>query len=221
MTASNTRGWTISGLLIALLGLPAIVTASRLLAANPKSDCTIVVRELTILALTAFLLWIVVDKERRPLSSIQLRFDGVGKSLAWGLGAAVVCLGIVLAILASYSALGIHYGEGSSIAPSLWVAFLTVMRAGISEEVFYRGFAISRMEELFGSKWIAAGISLVLFAGFHYRQVLAGIFIAFVLGAVLTMFFLWKRNLLAGIFAHFLVDFIPNVLLPLLGPHSS
>jgi len=221
MTASNTRGWTITGLLVALLGLPVIVTASRLLVANPKSDGTIVVRELAILALTAFLLWIVVSKERRPLSSIGLRFDGVGKSLAWGLGLAVVCLAIVLAILAAYSLLGVPYGEGASIAPSLWVVFLTVLRAGISEEVFYRGFAISRMEEMWGSKWVAAGISLVLFAGFHYRQGLAGIFIAFVLGAVLTGFFLWKRNLLAGIFAHFLVDFIPNVLLPLLGGDGS
>jgi uncharacterized protein len=119
--------------------------------------------------------------------------------------------------LVGFSALGIHYGEGASIAPSLGVAFLTVLRAGISEEVFYRGFAISRLEEMLGSKWIAAAISLILFAGFHYRQGWPGIFLAFTIGAVLTGFFLWKRNLLAAIFAHILVDFVPNVLLPLLG----
>lgn len=217
MTASTTRGWTITGLLIALLGLPAVVTASRLLAENPKSDGAIVIREVAILALTAFLIWIVVKGERRPLSSIQLRFDQLGRSLAWGIGFAVVCFGVLVLCLVGFQALGIRYGEGASIAPSLTVAFLTVLRAGISEEVFYRGFAISRLEEMVGSKWIAAAISLVLFAGFHYRQGWAGIFLAFTIGAVLTAFFLWKRNLLAAIFAHFLVDFIPNVLLPLLG----
>ena len=217
MTASTTRNWTFAGLIIALLGLPTIVTASRLFAANPKSDGAIAVREVAILALTAFLLWIVVSRERRPLSSIQLRFDHLGKTLAWGFGLAVVCFAVVIACLAGFSVFGIHYGEGASIAPSLWIAFLTVLRAGISEEVFYRGFAIERMQEMFGNKWAAAGISLVVFAGFHYRQGLPGIFIAFVVGAVLTAFFLWKRNLLAAIFAHFLVDFVPNVLFPLLG----
>ena len=217
MTATTSRRWTIAGLLIALFGLPLIVTASRLLSENPKSDGAIVVREVAILALTAFLVWIVVSRERRPLSSIQLRFDHLGKTLAWGFGLAVVCFAVLLACLAGFTAFGIRYGEGGQIAPSLTVALLTVLRAGISEEVFYRGFAIERMQEMFGSKWIAAGISLVIFAAFHYRQGLPGIFLAFVIGAVLTAFFLWKRNLLAAIFAHFLVDFVPNILLPLLG----
>ena len=220
MTASTSRRWTITGLLIALGGLPLIVTASRLLSDNPRSDGAIVIRELSILALTAFLLWIVVKGERRPLSSIQLRFDGLGKTSAWGLGLAVVCFVVLIACLAGFSAFGIRYGEGGQIAPSLAVAFLTVLRAGISEEVFYRGFAIERMQEMFGSKWVAAGISLVLFAAFHYRQGWPGIFLAFVIGAVLTAFFLWKRNLLAAIFAHFLVDFVPNIMLPLLGPQD-
>ena len=67
------------------------------------------------------------------------------------------------------------------------------------------------------SKWIAAGVTLILFAGFHFRQGLTGIFLALILGAVLTGFYLWKRNLVANMVGHFLVDFIPNVLLPLLG----
>ena len=59
--------------------------------------------------------------------------------------------------------------------------------------------------------------ALVLFAAFHYRQGLAGIFLALILGAVLTGFYLWKRNLTANMFGHFLVDFVPNVVLPLFG----
>jgi hypothetical protein len=31
---------------------------------------------------------------------------------------------------------------------------------------------------------------------------------------VLTAFYLWKRDLVATTFAHFTIDFIPNVLVP-------
>lgn len=210
------KRWTLAGLAIALFGLPAIVALYNWQVATP-SDATIAVREIIILALTALLLWIVVGRERLPLSSIGLNFDRPGRSLARALILLVVIFAVLLAILAGYGALGIKYGEGAKIAPSLWVALLTVFRAGISEEIFYRGFALERLESLSGSKWLAATIVILFFAGFHYRQGFAGVFIALVTGAILTAFYLWKRDLLAAIAAHFLVDFIPNVALPLLG----
>ena len=155
--------------------------------------------------------------ERLSLASIGIKSDALGRSFAWGIGLAVVSFAAALACLAIYHALGIHYGEGQALSRSLPVTSLAVMRAGISEEVLYRGYAIERLQSLTGSKWIAAGISLVLFAAFHFRQGLPGVVIAFVLGAVLTGFYLWKRDLISNIFAHFLVDFVPNVLLPALG----
>ena len=53
-------------------------------------------------------------------------------------------------------------------------------------------------------------------AGGHFSQGVAGILITFVIGAIATAIYLWKRNLLILIVAHFMVDFIPNVLLPLI-----
>jgi CAAX protease family protein len=217
MTGSSSRGWTLAGLAIALLGIPAIVTGQRLLSPSPTAFGAVVAREVAILALTAFLLWIVVTRERQPLSSIGFRVDRIGRSLAWGFALAIVCFAAVLACLASYSALGVHYGEGAALSRSLPVTLLTVMRAGISEEVFYRGYAIERLQSLTGSKSIAGAISLAAFAGFHFRQGPAGIVLALVLGAVITGYYLWKRDLLAAMFAHFLVDFVPNVLVPALG----
>lgn len=217
MQKSSPGGWTIAGLAISLLGLPAIVTAQRLLAPDPTASGAIVVRELSILALTALLIWIVVKGERRPLSSIGLRAAGLGRSAAWGAGLAVVAFAVVIACLAAYSAFGIHYGDGPAISRALPVTLLAVARAGISEEVFYRGFAIERLESLTGSKWIAAAVALLLFAAFHYRQGLPGVWIALLIGGLFTAFYLWKRNLVATIIAHFIVDFVPNVLLPFLG----
>lgn len=219
MNATETRGWTIAGLAIALLGIPTVTTLHRMLAPDPLASGGIVLRETAILALTAALLWIVAKGERLPLTSIGIRTDRIGRSLGWGVLFAVACFAAVIGILAVYSSMGIHYGEGKSISRTLPVTSLAVLRAGISEEVLYRGYAIERLQRITGSKWIAAAISLVLFAGFHFRQGLAGVGIALIAGALLTAFYLWKRDLIANIFAHFLVDFIPNVVLPLFAIH--
>jgi len=217
MTQPNSRTWTAAGLCVALFGIPAVTTLHRILSPDPLASGGIIIRELAILALTAGLLAIVLKGERLPLTSIGIRTDRVGRSLLWGIPFALACFAAVIACLAIYSAMGIHYGEGQSISRALPVTTLTVLRAGISEEVLYRGYAIERLQRITGSKWIAAAVALILFAAFHYRQGLAGVGIAFVAGAVLTGLYLWKRDLIANMFAHFLVDFIPNVVLPLLG----
>lgn len=213
---SQSRNWTYSGLAIALFGIPAITGLFNALGV-PRSDGAIAMREVAILAMTAVLLWIVVRKERLPLSSIGLKRDRPGRTILLGIVATVVIFAAIIAMLAIYGALGVSYGEGQPIAPSMGVTLLTVARAGLSEELFYRGFAFERIEWLSGNKWIAAAIVILGFGLFHYSQGLAGIMLALVLGAILTGFYMWKRNLAATIIAHFLVDFIPNVALPLAG----
>jgi membrane protease YdiL (CAAX protease family) len=155
-----------------------------------------------------------------PFSSVGLRAGRIGRSLGWGVGLALVSFAGVLACLAAYNVLGIHYGEGGSISRSLPVTFLTIVRAGFSEELFYRGYAIERIEALTGNKWVAALIPLLAFGLFHFWLGGAGVVLALVLGAIITAFYMWKRDLVAAMFGHFLVDFVPNVLLPLLGANS-
>jgi membrane protease YdiL (CAAX protease family) len=90
-----------------------------------------------------------------------------------------------------------------------------MLRAGVAEEIFYRGFAIERLQSLTGSKLLAALVPLTIFAVSHYRQGLGGIVAVFVLGGILTAFYMRFRDLLANITAHFLGDFVLNVMLPL------
>jgi len=215
--ARSTRSWTFVGLAIALLGLPAIAVVYRNVATDPTASAGVLVRELAMWLLLALLIWIILKRECLPLSSIGLRRDHLGRSLAWGLVVTLaVGIGLVLCLLA-YQLLGIHYGsEGGKIAASLPITFLTVVRAGVAEEVFYRGYAIERIEALIGSRWAAALISLACFGAFHYRQGWQGAVLVLVIGSIVTAFYVWKRNLIAVIVAHFLVDFVPNVLLPLL-----
>lgn len=213
--AGSTNRWTLIGLGIALLGIPAIVFIARQFGIeNPG---VVAAREIAILLLVALLLAIVLRGERQTLSSIGLRFDHVGRSLWHAICLTVVLLATAIALILAIQYLGTNYGEGVRVAPSLALTTLTVLRAGIAEEVFYRGFALERIQKMTGSPAIASTITLIVFAGFHYSGGWAGILIAFVIGGLLTLYYVWKRDLLAAIIAHFLVDFIPNVLLPLLG----
>lgn len=61
-------------------------------------------------------------------------------------------------------------------------------------------------------------LALVPFALFHFWQGYAGVLISFVLGGYLTIIYIWRRDLKSNIITHFLVDFIPNIALPLIAP---
>ena len=211
------RAWTGAGLAIALFGIPIVNWVFKFAGYTRKDDGAIVVRELAVLALVALLIWIIRSGERLPLSSIGLKRQPIGPAILWTLAAILafaaalfLCLGLLL------PALGLTYGGQGGPAVSLGVTTLVVMRAGLAEEIFYRGYAIERIEALTGSRPIAAIAPLLLFAGFHFSQGIAGVLIALFVGAAATAIYLWKRNLAILIAAHFTLDFVPNVLLPLI-----
>ena len=71
---------------------------------------------------------------------------------------------------------------------------------------------LKRLEALGLNRFWASIVPLLIFGVAHWTGGWANIVIALVLGAVLTLFYLWRRDLVANIFGHFLVDFISNVL---------
>ena len=87
-----------------------------------------------------------------------------------------------------------------------------MLRAGVVEELFYRGYAIERLQAVgLGRSW-AVAIPLIIFSIGHWTGGVANIVIALALGGILTGFYLWRRDLVANMFGHFAVDFIGNVL---------
>jgi membrane protease YdiL (CAAX protease family) len=94
----------------------------------------------------------------------------------------------------------------------LWLVTLIVIRAGAVEELCYRGYAIERLQSLGVPGWLAASIPLAIFGIGHWTGGWANIIIALALGAILAVFYLWRRDLAANMIGHFLVDFVGNVL---------
>jgi membrane protease YdiL (CAAX protease family) len=178
----------------------------------PTLTFTAAIWKETLLWISAItLLFIIRRGERLPLTSIGLGTSRWWKSILWGLVIAVAsaAAGGVLAALTGYG-----HGPGSAAFEKLplWLITLIVLRAGVVEELFYRGFAIERLQAVGLKPAWAAGIPLVIFALGHWTGGAANILIALVLGAILSAFYLWRRDLVANMIGHGTVDFIANVL---------
>jgi CAAX protease family protein len=188
-----------------------------MISGENHSDGQVVVREIGVFLIVGVLVWIVQQKEVQPLSSIGWHTDALLRSFLRGLGLAAIILVVTVGLYFLLQRAGVHLGEDhvNAFHPTLLVTTLIMLRAGVAEEIFYRGYAIERLQSLTGSKWVAGLVPLVLFAATHYRQGLGGIIAAFVLGGIFTAFYVKFRDLLANITAHFLADFFLNVILPL------
>jgi membrane protease YdiL (CAAX protease family) len=89
---------------------------------------------------------------------------------------------------------------------------LSVVSAGFAEEMFFRGYLISRVQAIFGSSLWATVLSIflpaLLFGYVHiYYQGLQGFVNAGVIGVIFgTLFLKFKRNLWPLILAHAFIN---------------
>ena len=201
---------TYIGVFIALF---VIVIARQLVAYfSPTLTFTSAIWKESLIWASAIALLILIRRgERLPFTSIGIGTSTWWKSILWGLLIALACalVGGALAALTGYG-----HGPGSAAFEklSLWLITLIVFRAGVVEELFYRGYAIERLQAVgLGRAWSVA-IPLVIFSVGHWTGGAANILIALALGAILTAFYLWRRDLIANMIGHFLVDFVANVL---------
>jgi membrane protease YdiL (CAAX protease family) len=165
--------------------------------------------ELIYWGLVALTLAYVLLAEKRPLASIGFGKPGVLDCLSAVLAAALIVTVLAGIYFVVFPAL--HVSEDHAIdqlraAPRWWLA-ISVLRAGVSEEVLFRGYPIERLRELTGSRTLAALLPLVLFALAHIGPWgWAHLLVAAVGGGLLTLLYLWRRNLWVNILCHTIVD---------------
>src|SRR5205814_2687111 len=164
------------------------------------------------------LLLIVRRGEHLPLRSIGIGTCSITRSIVWSVVITFACLivGLGIAVLVKFN--GGHSGEALAKLP-VWLVLLVVVRAGIIEELFYRGYSIERLQTIGLSKFWAAAIPLLVFSLGHWNGGWKNIVIALALGTILSAFYLWRRDLVANMIGHFAVDFV-GVILPRLVHHS-
>jgi membrane protease YdiL (CAAX protease family) len=200
---------TWAGLFISLFGLLVI----RQLVAFFIPGITFgsaVLKEALIWASAITLLVIIRRGERLPMRSIGLGTARWWKSILWGLVIAIVSA-LAVGLLAYLTGYGNGPGSAAFEKLPLWLITAIVLRAGVVEELFYRGYAIERLRLIGLGRFWSVAIPLIIFSLGHWTGGAANILIAFVAALILTGFYLWRRDLVANMIGHGLVDFVANV----------
>jgi membrane protease YdiL (CAAX protease family) len=199
------------GLFISLFGFIAARFAFRALRLS-NSISAGVWKEVAIWAMAALLLLLIRRGERLPLSSIRLGTAPWRQSLLHGITLTGL-LGVTAYVVILFTGYGHGVGSSAFNREPIWFAILgSAIRPGIVEELFFRGYAIERLESIGLGRVLAAGIALAIFAGTHWTGGIPSIIIALVVGAVATVFYLWRRDLVANMIGHGLSNFLGLVL---------
>ncbi|GAB1472239.1 type II CAAX endopeptidase family protein [Chloroflexota bacterium] len=174
-------------------------------------------------ALWAFALGVVFFTQRvekLPLSSMGW------KTLSWKWVFIAIGMGILLSLLVPVLTIVVskffppsETGTVMETASNFpwWILLLSVVTAGVTEEVLFRGYPLERLYEMTGNKWLSGLISLAFFvaihaAGWNMAHVVG---VVIPLGIILTGLYFWRRNLLFVMIVHVVID-LPLVFISLL-----
>lgn len=211
---NSTSSYTWTGIFISLFSITIINLIFKSLYGDQLVDGQMITREVLIFGMVGLLLFYIIPKEKLTLDSIGLHNRDWKKSLMLAAVVFVVCIAAMLICVEFSKLVGWKFGESKSfdLLSKPVIAFITI-RAGVAEEIFMRGFLLERFTAITGKKWMAFLLSTIPFGLLHYPQGYAGILISTVAGGLFALFYFWKKDLKSNIIAHFLIDFIPNVLL--------
>ena len=157
--------------------------------------------------------------ENRPLETIGW------KPLPWKSALMAVGLGILLSLSVPVLTLLVSAifppsdtGTITQVTSNFpwWVLLLSVFTAGITEEILFRGYALERLHEMTGNKWMSGLISLIFFVAVHATGWNAAHIVGVVLplGIILTGLYFWQRNLLFVMIVHVVIN-LPLVFMAL------
>ena len=203
---------TIVGLCIALGGPILLAGPAGYVLRNQHQLATELLGQFLLWMLVVLIVALVIFWEKQSLRSIGLKTLH-WKSVAWGLS-----LGVVLMVLTPvwagalrWMGMAPSYERGFAKLAELprWFLVFAAVTAGVAEETLYRGYAIERLSTLMGSYWWGGVISLAVFTLAHVPVWGSGpLVMFFISGGLMTIFYVWKRDLLACIIAHALTDIV-------------
>lgn len=225
-TPRRTSPWTIAGLACALFGPLLMTTApmQKLYLLAGSGLASVFVAQSTMWLVLAAALACHVYGDRLPLSAVGLVPPRL-RSILFGLAVGVsVYMGLyAIAFVLWKNGLFEARNPASQILHwPLWLRLFMLITAGVVEEALFRGFAIERLSELTGRRWLAALIALAAFVAAHLPfWGLSAVATPIVGGGFFTLVYLWRRDLVACMVAHLMVDSVGLLLAPALGVTSS
>lgn len=87
--------------------------------------------------------------------------------------------------------------------------FFIALTAGVTEELIFRGYLLTRLSQWFKNNAAAVIVSSLLFAALHYKYgSLRELIFTFLIGVIFCIYYIKYRNIKAVIVTHFLIDYI-------------
>lgn len=195
------------GLLIGI-GVPELGLGRRL---APGHDLpSLLVHEAVWWALVAVMIGYILFVERRSLSSIGLKRPN-WQTFVFAVPVGVLMVAIIITSYALvFPALGVrpNVKAMSEIARTpFWYRLLLVARAAVSEEIVYRAYPIERVTMATGSRLAGLVFSIIAFSLAHLSSWGWAQLIPVTLGGLLLgAYYLWRRDLVSNMVAHFVAD---------------
>jgi membrane protease YdiL (CAAX protease family) len=204
--------------------VPSMVLSLAVTSSEPTSfgllATSVLVRDLSLIALIGFFLW----RNGEPAARVGLSTRTFGRE---------VLLGVVLFLPVHYAtgllnafleSIGFSGPSGDAMrtltaaksSGDLILGVLLALGVAITEEVVFRGYFLLRFRELTSRNSLAALASAVFFSIGHGYEGSAGVVAVGVFGLMLAAIYLWRGTLVAAIVIHFLQDAVGIVLLPAL-----
>lgn len=162
--------------------------------------------------LTGVLCAIIIGIEDRSLTSVGLR-----RPNRWD---AVVAVGLWIALMFLLGGWGELLGQlgiegteggGSNDLGLHWMLFSAVTVA-VVEEFLYRGYGLECLEAVTGSTWIAGLVTATVFVLIHSATSVAQMLLVIPAAVLLTVVYIWRRNLFVVMFAHVAINSFPLVM---------
>jgi membrane protease YdiL (CAAX protease family) len=208
------------GLTVAWGGTALLLSPADRLLGRPDQLRTKVLEQLVLWVLLVMTVAIVMLWEKQPLASMGLR-PLRWSSPAWGLGlATVTSLAVMPSLTWALRAAGIpgfEAGMAKILVLPVWFRIIAVVTAGIVEDTLFVGYAFTRLTRITDSQWLAGVIAGAAFSLLHLPNWGVGPVLTYFVAVGLAMsFFAWRRDLLANIVAHTIVDGMGLVVIPAL-----
>ncbi len=162
------------------------------------------------------LLIIVRLWEKEPLQSIGWR-QPRWSTLLYGIVAGVIITFVSGLVVQGLGLRSDKHFLAFLLSQSLVVRVMLVITAGGFEETLYRGYGIERLSRYFGGKHVAAAISLAFFTLAHASSVgTAALLPILIVASLVTILYLWRRDLLLNMVAHTTIDAMGLLVIPAL-----
>lgn len=204
---------TLAGLILSIFGYFLVLLIKNLTSFSmrlPEQNLAFL-GLILIWILVVILLIIVRNGEKRAFSSIGFKsISGKEILLAVGVGIVLSLTVPLFTLIASQVIPANSAGIDDVVSnTSWWLIFVSILTAGITEEIVFRGYIIERMVEITKKNWIGILVSVIAFVlphtmSWNMTHVIA---VVLPLGLILSGLYLWKRNVVFNMIVHIVIDF--------------